>query len=246
MPTIIQNLLERRNATIQSWDEPSEHRANAARAIIKDYPTFDQFRDQLAQGSGNHWFHPENKRQQKVWEKLFNLGFARRNRSGKFAPERKPGAIEFLTGGWLEDLSREAILAAGADAALPRAKIEWEVDGFRGHNELDVIARKDQRLIFFSCKCAKATLDGAASAQGARLRNKLMTYLHEADNLVDHFGERNDIVALVVTTDLIDEAANRVRYPSLFGKARALDVKLITLDDMNWRSLVERMRAIME
>ncbi|RTZ71701.1 MAG: hypothetical protein DSY99_04905, partial [Candidatus Neomarinimicrobiota bacterium] len=78
-----------------------------------------------------------------------------------------------------------------------------------------MIGRKDGGLVFVSCKAAKAVL-----RKEGNQRSQLMSYLHEADDLYDHFGRQGDQVILVVSTDLIDEAMNhRARYPALFGKA---------------------------
>ena len=68
-----------------------------------------------------------------------------------------------------------------------------------------------------------------------------MEALHEADNLADHFGNTNSFVGLILSTDLYDEYARKPKYEALFGKARALDVDLITLEDLKWSRLVSAM-----
>ncbi len=238
----IEALLRQRGATVKSSAPPDPHRGNVARVIAKNYPAFDRFRNELTRAKAGGWIRPDTEEQGKLWRCLVEQGFAEKNGTGGYAPAHRNGVIEFLTGGWLEDLAYEAVIAAGADAALCRVKLWWEKNGYRGHNELDVIARRGDRLIFFSCKCARASLE----LHGTRTRNQLMQYLHETDNLPDHFGDKRDAAVLLVTTDLVDERRNRVRYPALFGKAEALDVTLIPLEELGWRSLVARMRALLE
>ncbi len=97
-----------------------------------------------------------------------------------------------------------------------------------------MIARFGERLVFVSCKALPARYDGDRQ----QVRDRLMHALHETDNLVDHFGEPDDVAILAVTTDLIDESAKQPRYRQFHGKARALDVRLITLETMDWPKLV--------
>ncbi|WP_319531946.1 hypothetical protein [uncultured Cohaesibacter sp.] len=73
-----------------------------------------------------------------------------------------------------------------------------------------------------------------------------MEALHEADNLGDHFGGQNAFVGLIVSSDLYDEIAHEPRYEGLYGKARALKVDLITLEDLRWPKLVEAMGRPLE
>ncbi len=50
-------------------------------------------------------------------------------------------------------------------------------------------------------------LKSALLPEDVRTRERLMHALHEADNLADHFAPSGGIVALAVTTDLMDERA---------------------------------------
>ena len=69
--------------------------------------------------------------------------------------------------------------------------------------------------------------------------------MHEADNLADHFGERGEKVAVLVTTDLYDEVRDTARYQALMGKAAVLDVQLIALEELGWDRLVEAFQGIL-
>jgi hypothetical protein len=242
----IVELLSRRNAVLKSSAEPDRHRGNVARMISKHYPVYDQFRRRLSNAGKGGGLEVASEEQHTLWHGLVAGGFAMEMAPGHYAPVPGERAINFLTGGWLEDLAYEAILEAGADAALARAILDWKIGGYEGQNEVDVLALKGDRLIFFSCKCASAWL--AEDSARARLvqKDKLTGYMHEADNLADHFGSHGDAVVLLVTTDLIDESHhNRARLPSLFGKANALDVEIIGLDHLGWRPLVKRLQELL-
>lgn len=148
-----------------------------------------------------------------------------------------PQARRFITGGWLEEVACLAALEAGADEVRYGQSVRWKIDGYEGENEIDVIARFGQRLAFYSCKAFGA----GYQRSNDRRRKKLMEALHEADNLADHFGSQNSFVGLILTTDLYDNYNGKPKYEALFGKARALNVQLITLDDMKWDRLVKAM-----
>jgi len=73
-----------------------------------------------------------------------------------------------------------------------------------------------------------------------------MDALHEADNLVDHFGAPSDRVAILVTADLIDEVRNQPRYMALMGKAAVLEVRVIPLEELGWDKLVAALSELIE
>lgn len=242
----IREILSKRNAVLKSWAEPEKHRGNVARMISKNYEIYDLFRRDLPKARKMGGLEANSKEQRTLWDALVTGGFAIEIAPSRFAPVPGEKAINYLSGGWLEDLAYEAILEAGADAAVARAVLDWQISGYAGQNEVDVLARKDDRLVFFSCKCASACL--AEDRPRARLmqKDRLIGYLHEADNLADHFGSHRDAVILLVTTDLIDEQHHdQARLPTLFGKASALDVEVIGLDHLKWRLLVKRLQDIL-
>ena len=146
-------------------------------------------------------------------------------------------ARRYISGGWLEELACLAAREAGADEALFGQQIIWHYGGYIGENEIDVIARFGDRLAFYSCKAYKA----AYGRSNDRMRKKLMEALHEADNLADHFGTENSFVGLILSTDLYDEYRRKPKYEALFGKAQALKVDLITLEDLSWERLTDAM-----
>jgi hypothetical protein len=149
-------------------------------------------------------------------------------------------AERYLRGGWLEEHVGLSALAAGADEVRIGQKIAWIAGGFEGENEIDTIARFGDRLVFVSAKALKSRLDDG----DVRHRERMMEALQEADNLIDHFGEADSTVALVVSTDLWNERAHRPRYEQLHGKAAALGVMLVTLEALDRESLVERLRRL--
>lgn len=155
---------------------------------------------------------------------------------GKFRPT-SPDAQRYLRGGWLEEYAGLASEAAGADEVRIGQAIKWMMGGFSGVNEIDVLARFGTRTVFISAKAFRSDLGSSAGH-----RVKLMDALHEADNILDHFGDHaNSQVFLFVTTDMYDEKQRRPRYEQFYGKATALNVELVTLDNMNWESLVARL-----
>lgn len=151
-------------------------------------------------------------------------------------------AKRFVTGGWLEELAWLAAMEAGADEAYYSQMVAWEVNGYTGGNEIDLIFRRDDRLGFLSCKALRSTL----SAADRKHRLRMMDAVHEADNLCDHFGRRGERVGVLVTTDLFDDRNGQPRYEALMGKAAVLDVRLIPLEDLEWSKLVGILRHLME
>ena len=152
-----------------------------------------------------------------------------------------PTGKRYLSGGWLEELAWLAAKQAGADEAVYGQVIGWEVKGFTGENEIDVIMRSGERLAFVSCKALRSELD----MSDRKHRNRLMDAVHEADNLCDHFGRAGERVAVLVTTDLFDEIKNSVRYNALMGKAAVLDVRIIALEELGWDKLVAAMAGLL-
>lgn len=150
-------------------------------------------------------------------------------------------ARRYLSGAWLEEYVALAVAELGADEVFTGQKIRWQVGDFVGENEIDVLARFGRHLFMCSCKALKSTL----LPDDIRTREGLMDALHEADNLADHFAPKGGIVALAVTTDLVDERTRTVRYQQLHGKAAILGVGLLTLEHMPWRNLLKRLEAMM-
>jgi hypothetical protein len=150
-------------------------------------------------------------------------------------------AKRYLTGGWLEELAWLAAISAGADEAIYGQVVGWEVKGYTGENEIDLIMRKGDALSFVSCKALRSELD----INDKKHRNRLMDAVHEADNLADHFGEKGEKVAVLVTTDLYDEIRDSARYQALMGKAAVLDVRLIALEELVWDKLLDAFQSIL-
>lgn len=145
-------------------------------------------------------------------------------------------AAQYLSGFWLEELAWAAALEAGADAAVYSQHITWGDDEFNGQNEIDVIAAFGDHITFISCKALRPHIN--PSKDQSRYKNLRMA-LHEADDLADHFGIEGDRVIYLTTVDMIHEAKDDAhRMPSLAGKAKALDVQIIGLEQIGWVDLV--------
>ncbi len=246
MPSIAE-LLRERGAWLKSCGgdvNETLRRAELLRLIGNAYVEFESVRDALLNGPGL------------AGEQLDNLSEAQRNMLAALADEgflhqhdagglRAAHALSrrFLSGGWLEELAWLAGMHAGAEEGIFAQCVGWEVKGFRGENEIDVILRKGGRLAFISCKALQSDFDSS----NRKLRGRLMDALHEADNLGDHFGRPGDRVGVLVTSDLYDELRNdRPRYQALMGKAAVFDVRIIPLEELQWELLVAAMRDLME
>ena len=167
-----------------------------------------------------------------------NFGIARKIAGEWVAANAE--ARRYLTGGWLEEYVAAAVDEAGANEVYCSQRISWQAGGFRGVNEIDVLARFGERLFFCSCKALKSRLE----PNDARTRERLTAALHEADNLTDHFAPSGAIVALAVTTDLFDERNAAVRYEPLHGKAAALGVNILSAEKLAWPVLVREIKGL--
>ena len=224
-------LLRRRGAHLaEALDvETARARAATSAAIAEAFPAFEFLRDTVLG-------RIDGRLDDGVSRDLLDRLVA----DGILTPGPRPivllaDAERYVRGGWLEEHIGLSALAAGADEVRIGQQIDWTARGFRGENEIDTIARFGERLVFVSAKAMRSRL----ARHDARHRERLMAALQEADNLVDHFGDPSSAVALVVTTDLWDEARRSSRYEQLHGKAAALGVTLVTLETVARHNLVE-------
>ncbi len=242
----IELLLKQRGAWLKKvhGDEAeAKQRATLSRMIADDYMRFENLRNMIVnlvaattrQEQDLNFEHPEMARLINHMEKS---GLIREDQFDGARVNTK--ARRYLAGGWLEELVWLAALEAGADEAVFGQVVGWQVKGFSGENEIDLLMRKDDRLAFVSCKALRSDLD----INDKKHRNRLMDAVHEADNLADHFGKQGEKVAVVVTTDLFDELKNMPRYQALMGKAAVLDVRVIALEELAWDKLVDAMREL--
>ena len=243
MPSIAE-LLQQRGAFLKSCGgdvNDTLARADLLRLIGNDYVAFEPLRDALLSG-GLQEADSLAESSRYMLDELHRHGFVS-NAGDKGLCAADAGARRFLSGGWLEELAWLAGMHAGADEGIFSQCVGWEVKGFHGENEIDVILRKGSRLAFISCKALQSRFDST----NRKLRNRLMDALHEADNLGDHFGRPGDRVGVLVTSDLYDELRNdRPRYQALMGKAAVFDVRIIPLEELQWELLVQAMRDLLE
>lgn len=251
MVDILRNLLSNRGANMGEDHVRSSkrrmHRAGLTRAISQRYRIFDDIRQVLASAGPGATIAIED--QDPAYLSLLNMmvdgGFAKRHGPDYELPTDS-SKVRYLSGGWLEELACDALLEAGADAAVCGQSLQWSSGPYQGISEVDVIGRRKDRMLFVSCKSAKPDLMSPQESIGKSQRTRLMRYLHEADNIADHFGAQNALATLIVTTDLIDEDRGyRPRYETLFGKALALNVELVSLEDVAWERMVARFRAVL-
>jgi len=251
MPTI-EEILASRSAYLKGTGgdpDTALRRRPLTIEIEHRYPAFEDLRDMLLdarsrRGTDGPSFLRNRQTADGDTERLFDEML----RSGILLPQADQfvlsdvDARRFVTGGWLEELAWHAAIEAGADEAYYSQLVGWEVNGYEGENEIDLIFRRGDRLGFVSCKALRSTL----SSSDRKHRARIMDAVHEADNLCDHFGQPGERVGVLVTTDLFDDASGQPRYEALMGKAAVLDVRLIPLEDLAWDRLVRSMRHLME
>jgi hypothetical protein len=238
-PTIA-SILKSRGAWLKGQPAALEEvraRADLTQIISANYRAFEQVRDRILRNTEAFMRHVEI-----IPETLSPEGHALINellRHEVILREEHGHEIceaqgrKYLSGSWLEELAWLAAIESGADEAVFGQVLGWSVNGYTGENEIDLIMREGDALGFVSCKALRAELD----MQDRKHRNRLMDAVHEADNLIDHFGRPGDKVAMLVTTDLYDEARGVARYNALMGKAAVLDVRIIPLEELAFNKL---------
>ncbi len=239
----IETLLRERNVRLKpggGQPQGAVVRQALTKAIEANYPAFEPVRDIVLSRRPKHMNAHDGlgTDSRRIIKELSNHGMI------DAADERLVvagvTAKRYLSGGWLEELAWLAAMEAGADEALYGQPISWHVGDYYGENEIDLIIRYRERLGFVSCKALRSEFD----SDNRKHRNRLMDALHEADNLADHFGRAGERVAILVTTDLIDEMRQMPRYTALMGKAAVLDVRIIPLEELAWEKLVAAIREL--
>jgi hypothetical protein len=226
-------------STSKVWD-----RSELTKRISNHYRLFEQVRDRILKNTDDFIRHIEiapNTISVEGAELLEMMQIKRiilKEENGHAICEAE--GRRYLAGGWLEELAWLAAIEGGVDEARYGQVVGWDVKGYVGENEIDLIMRKGTSLGFVSCKALRSELD----MHDKKHRHRMMDAVHEADNLADHFGRPGDRVAVLVSTDLIDEAKGSVRYNALMGKAAILDVRLIPLEEMGFDALSRALGAL--
>jgi hypothetical protein len=245
----IEALLQKRGAWLKGEKgshEKAKARATLTRMISDDYQLFEQVRDRIFRSTEQFIKHLEivpetlSSEGHAMVEQMLSRGLVKREEHGHEICELE--GKRYLGGGWLEELAFLAAEDAGAEETTYGQVIGWQVKGFVGENEIDLIMRRGERLGFISCKALRSELD----IQDRKHRNRLMDAVHEADNLADHFGRPGECVAVLVTTDLYDEIKGAARYNALMGKAAILDVRIIPLEELAYDRLVAALAGMWE
>ena len=247
----IENILTSRSAFLKGSGgdkHAAENRRDLTMAIQRNYPAFEMLRDNLI-GTGSPKIAMQSEKVRdavSAAETEFLFDCLQQHDLLKLdhgeITLNSMDARRFLTGGWLEELAWLAAMEAGAHEAHYSQLVGWDVEGYTGENEIDVIFRRDDKLGFVSCKALRSSLQSSDRKHRARM----MDAVHEADNLADHFGQPGERVGVLVTTDLFDEERNEARYQALMGKAAVLDVRVIPLEEIRWDRLVDVMQYLMD
>lgn len=219
--------------------EDARCRASITRMIGENYRIFNALRRQMRRGEE---FHLSSAAARGLMDALTSQELVTPvvGASGCWMPSA--GASPYIDGGWLEELGFLAIEAAGADEALFRQRVEWQALGVLGYNEIDVIARRGERLTLVSCKAAQPDLDAYVDRS-----DRMRDFLLETDYWNTHFADGSGQAVLMISTDLIDAArpAPGFRMPSLHARAYVLEVDLVSLDVFRWDMLVDAFRKIL-
>lgn len=221
-------------------------RAEVTRFISNNYKLFEEVRDRIFRATESFMRHVEVVPETLtpgghiLVQQLLQHRLVVRAEQGHDICEVR--GRRYLSGGWLEELAWLAAWEAGAEEAFYGQVIGWSVKGFSGENEIDLIMRRGGTLGFISCKALRSEFESADKKH----RHRLMDAVHEADNLLDHFGKPGERVAVLVTTDLFDELKGTPRYIALAGKAAILDVRVISLEDLAFDRLVAALKSMWE
>ena len=130
--------------------------------IADDYTGFENLRDMmfnLAAATTPEerdviYQHPEMGR---LLNQMEHVGLIHERSAGGIGFETK--ARRYLSGGRHEELVWLAALEASADEAVFGQVVGWEVKGYTGENEIDLIMRQGDKLAFVSCKALRSELD---------------------------------------------------------------------------------------
>jgi hypothetical protein len=248
-PTSIEALLSTRQAWLKgdSGDmDEALSRAEVTRFISNNYALFEEVRDRIFRATDAFMRHMEiipesvSPEGHVLVRMLLDHHLIIHDENGHDLCEVK--GKRYLSGGWLEELAWLAARGAGAEEAYYGQVVGWSVKGFTGENEIDLIMRRGNVLGFVSCKALRSRFDSTDKKH----RNRLMDAVHEADNLLDHFGKPGERVAVLVSTDLHDEMKGQPRYMALAGKAAILDVRIISLEDLAFERLVLALKDMWE
>lgn len=233
----IQAVLAKRNARMDRGRSihlaEVETRANLTERIARDYARFYPLRRKL---TGKGVVHQDLETDE---QEILDVLIAHElldERDGRWQIASSVAA-RYIRGQWLEEWTALEALKAGAEEVVAGQEIVWKAGGIEGRNEVDCIARFGETLLFCSCK----SLSPKFISRKQEHRERLMSALHEADNLADHFGRSHDLVMLVVASDLYDEEADAPVYQNLYGKAHALNVAVIDLSIIAEGNLAGRM-----
>ena len=231
--TTIDELLAQRHAR-RGHKVGNQHtaiaRAEHTQYIAKNFVLYDALRAHLFHPH-QHPIAPFSRQEIQLPEYLHQLGWIKPAGNQRWHVSQNDDIRVYLSGGWLEELVFLAHRAAGADEVYFGQEIEWEVQGIRGKNEIDVLARRGDVLSFTSCKAIRPE-------KSASHMEQLRGFLTETDYWNIHFAQDKGRALLVVTADFMDEYNNSHRYPSLLARATVLQVDMVGLEQMQWDRLV--------
>jgi len=240
---LLKQLLAGRNVTLKGEVSSEECRRvhewfPHAKYIAENFAAYDHLRRNMM-----HKTRVDGGKVDGVRDYLAKVGLIHTKGGGPPRPASHDADV-FLRGQWLEEYAWTAFCRAGADAVTFHQQVHWEIDEFCGDNEVDVIARIGDRLAFVSCKAMRPY---PAPSGGQNYRGALVNFLNEIDNAQDQFGYPWDSAFLFTTAALqADAGSDEPKYGSLLGKARALDVYVLGLEELPWRRLLPYMTKVVQ
>ncbi|MFA6203151.1 MAG: DUF1887 family CARF protein [Gallionella sp.] len=212
------------------------NRLEISKLLANNYEGFNVLRKHLIHPKDQPKISNPSKNVKSSIELLSDLGWITHVQNGRWEFSKGTASSEyaFIKGNWLEEYVYCAHIHAGVDEVSYGQEVEWKVGDVIGKNEIDVIARRGDKLSFTSCKTQHPF-----PANGST--NQITGFLTEVDYWDTHFANNNGKLLLVVTADFIDEMENnRHRYPLVVARASVLNVDMIGLEDLRWDRLVEK------
>lgn len=206
-----------------------------------EFSVYVDIRDHMICEGGRRPFFPKSMSASSLVAHLVNVGLLKHLQGGFRVAG--PDADRLLRGAWLEELGATIARDAGADEVRHSQKLSWEsrYGGLAYQNEVDVLARFGERLVFVSCKAlapwATETPNGT---------ERIFDAMKEVSYWRQHFGAGKGQAILLTTADFIDEARHRPRNAALLEHADVLGVRLVSADAGDFTRLVKTFRAGIE
>jgi hypothetical protein len=212
----------------------SRKRLDTSKLIARNFPSYDKLRLHLFNHQKKLLSLNDQQQIKEVATYFCHLGWITNgpNNTFKVVNNLDENIIRYLRGQWLEEYVFEAFVEAGVDEVYHGQKIEWGSNESPSYFELDVIARRGNQLKFVSCKAIKTEPEQGRSTL-------LRQFMSEALTWNELLANGKAKVMVVTTADMVDEEQSmKLRYAPLHEQAFALDLLLIGVEELSWKSML--------